>query len=75
MVHPREVFKAAIQQTAASMILVHNHPSGDPTPSKEDIATTRRIVEAGKLMDIPVLDHIILGNNKYISLKEKGVIK
>ena len=57
------------------MILVHNHPSGDPTPSKEDIATTRRIVEAGKLMDIPVLDHIILGNNKYISLKEKGVIK
>lgn len=75
VVHPREVFKAAIQQTAASMILVHNHPSGDPTPSKEDIATTRRIVEAGKLMDIPVLDHIILGNNKYISLKEKGVIK
>ena len=75
VVHPREVFKAAIQHTAASMILVHNHPSGDPTPSKEDIATTRRIVEAGKLMDIPVLDHIILGNNKYISLKEKGVIK
>lgn len=75
VVHPREVFKAAIQQTVASMILVHNHPSGDPTPSKEDIATTRRIVEAGKLMDIPVLDHIILGNNKYISLKEKGVIK
>lgn len=75
VVHPREVFKAAIQQTAASMILVHNHPSGDPTPSREDIATTRRLVEAGKLMDIPVLDHIILGNNKYISLKEKGVIK
>ncbi len=75
VVHPREVFKAAIQQTAAAMILVHNHPSGDPTPSKEDIATTKRLVEAGKLMDIPILDHIILGNDKYISLKEKGVIK
>lgn len=75
VVHPREVFKAAIQQTAASMILVHNHPSGDPTPSREDIASTCRLVEAGKLMDIPVLDHIILGNDNYISLKEKGVIK
>lgn len=75
VVHPREVFRAAIQQTAASMILVHNHPSGDPTPSREDIVTTKRLVDAGKLMDMPVLDHIILGNENYISLKEKGVIK
>ena len=75
VVHPREVFRAALQQTAAAMILVHNHPSGDPTPSKEDIATTRRLVEAGRLMDVPVLDHIILGNENYISLKQKGVIK
>lgn len=75
VVHPREVFKAAIQQTAASMILVHNHPSGDPTPSKEDIEVTARMVQVGRVMDIPVLDHIILGNDNYISLKEKGVIK
>lgn len=75
VVHPREVFKAAIQQTAASMILVHNHPSGDPTPSREDIEVTARMVQVGRVMDIPVLDHIILGNDNYISLKEKGVIK
>ena len=75
VVHPREVFKVAIQQTAAAMILVHNHPSGDPEPSRDDINITNRLVQAGKLMDIPVLDHIILGDNKYISLKEKGMIK
>ena len=75
VVHPREVFKAAIQQTAASIILVHNHPSGDPTPSKEAIEVTARMVQVGRVMDIPVLDHIILGNDNYISLKEKGVIK
>ena len=66
---------AAIQQAAASIILVHNHPSGDPTPSKEDIEVTARMVQVGRVMDIPVLDHIILGNDNYISLKEKGVIK
>ena len=75
VVHPREVFKAAIQQAAASIILVHNHPSGDPTPSKEDIEVPARMVQVGRVMDIPVLDHIILGNDNYISLKEKGVIK
>ena len=75
VVHPREVFKAAIQQAAASIILVHNHPSGDPTRSKEDIEVTARMVQVGRVMDIPVLDHIILGNDNYISLKEKGVIK
>ena len=75
IVHPREVFQAAISHAAASMILVHNHPSGDPTPSSEDIAVTRRMVEAGKVMDIPVLDHIILGDDKFISLKEEGMIQ
>lgn len=75
VVHPREVFRAAIQQTAASIILVHNHPSGDPTPSREDIEITNRLVAVGRVMDIPVLDHIILGNDNYISLREKGVIK
>lgn len=74
VVHPREVFREAVQQTAASIILVHNHPSGDPSPSNEDISTTERLVKAGKLMDIPVLDHIIVGDNRYISMKETGLI-
>ncbi|MCR5175264.1 MAG: DNA repair protein RadC [Anaerovibrio sp.] len=73
--HPREVFKAAVQNSAAAVILVHNHPSGDPSPSKEDISVTQQMVRAGKLMDIPVLDHIVLGDNKYISLKEEGMIQ
>ncbi len=75
VVHPREVFKAAVQNSAAAMILVHNHPSGDPSPSREDLNITRQLMEAGKLMDIPVLDHIVLGDNKYISLKEEGMIQ
>ena len=75
IVHPREVFQVAIRQAAAAIILFHNHPSGDPAPSKEDIAVTERLVQAGKLMDIPVLDHVIIGDNKYISLKEKGMVK
>lgn len=72
VVHPREVFAETIKYSCASIILVHNHPSGDPTPSREDIAVTERLVKAGKVMDIPVLDHIIIGNKKYCSLKEKG---
>lgn len=75
LVHPREVFQAAIERSAASVILVHNHPSGDPSPSAEDLAVTRRLVEAGEIMDIPVLDHIILGYDKFISLKEEGMIQ
>lgn len=75
IVHPREVFLAAVQHAAAAMILLHNHPSGDPSPSREDIAVTERLVKAGRIMDIPVLDHIILGDNKFISLKEKGMVK
>lgn len=74
IVHPREVFKVAVQGTAASIILVHNHPSGDPTPSKEDVSVTRRLVQAGKLMDIPVLDHVVIGDDRYISLKEQGLM-
>lgn len=75
VVHPREVFKPAIIKGAASIILVHNHPSGDPTPSKEDLEVTARMVQVGKIMNISVLDHIIVGGDKFVSLKEKGVIK
>jgi DNA repair protein RadC len=74
LVHPREVFKTAVKKSAASMILVHNHPSGDPAPSQEDINITRRLIEAGKLMGIEIIDHVIIGDNKYCSLKAKGLI-
>jgi len=74
MVHPREVFKPAVLHNAAAIICFHNHPSGEPKPSKEDIETTNRLVEAGKIMGIKVLDHIIVGDDKYTSLKEMGVI-
>ncbi|WP_033169898.1 DNA repair protein RadC [Selenomonas sp. ND2010] len=74
VVHPREVFRTAVDYAAASMILLHNHPSGDPTPSHEDIAVTARLVKAGKIMDIPVLDHVIIGRNRYVSLKDKGLM-
>ncbi|MFS0567533.1 JAB domain-containing protein, partial [Brevibacillus invocatus] len=73
IVHPREVFKAAILSNCSSVIVAHNHPSGDPTPSREDIEVTKRLQEAGELLGIPVLDHIILGHEgAYVSLKEKG---
>ncbi|MBU3137486.1 JAB domain-containing protein [Clostridium gasigenes] len=75
IVHPREVFKVAILSNSASIILFHNHPSGDSTPSKEDILVTERIKEVGKIMGINLIDHIILGDNdKYTSLKEQGII-
>ncbi len=74
IVHPREVFKTAVKKSAASIILVHNHPSGDPTPSKEDIEVTKRLIEAGKIMGIEVLDHIIIGEGNYCSLKARGLI-
>lgn len=74
IVHPREVFQAALRYAAAALILLHNHPSGDPSPSREDIQVTQRLVKAGKVMDIPVLDHIILGDNRFVSLKEKGLL-
>lgn len=73
IVHPREVFNPAIKKSSASIIMVHNHPSGDPTPSSEDAAITSRINEAGKLIGIELVDHIIIGDGKYISMKEKGL--
>jgi DNA repair protein RadC len=72
IVHPREVFRAAIKRSSASIICVHNHPSGDPTPSPEDIQMTARLIEAGQIIGIEVLDHIILGDQSFVSLKEKG---
>ena len=74
IVHPREVFYEAIKKCSASVVICHNHPSGDPTPSKEDINITTRLRECGKLLGIEVLDHIIIGNGTYISLKEKGML-
>jgi len=73
IVHPREVFKPAIACSAASVILVHNHPSGDTTASDEDIEVTKRIIEAGKIVGIEVLDHIIVSNRNYKSMKEEGL--
>ncbi len=71
-VHPREVFRYAIKEAAASVLFIHNHPSGDPTPSREDLAITERLVETGKIVGINVLDHVIISDRRYISLKEKG---
>lgn len=74
IVHPREVFKYALKYSANSIICLHNHPSGDPTPSMQDIEITKRLQEVGNLVGIKLLDHIIIGYNKYISLKEKGIM-
>ncbi len=73
IVHPREVFKEAIAASAASVIFVHNHPSGDPEASEDDIQLTKRLTEAGEIVGIAVLDHIIIGDNKYLSLKREGL--
>ena len=70
----RDVFRYALRYNAAAVILVHNHPSGNPEPSKDDIRITRRIVEAGQIMEIPVLDHIIIGDGIFVSLCERGYI-
>jgi DNA repair protein RadC len=72
LVHPREVFRAAIREAAAAAILVHNHPSGDPTPSPEDVALTSRLRAAGELVGIKVLDHVIVGNGRYTSFVDNG---
>ena len=74
LVHPREVFKDAISHSAASVILAHNHPSGDPEPSEEDVTITKRLVESGKLLGVEVVDHIIIGKNSFYSFREKGLI-
>jgi len=68
-----EVFKPAIQRNAPALIVIHNHPSGDPTPSPDDVTVTRAIVQAGKLLDIELLDHLVIGGNRFISLKERGL--
>jgi DNA repair protein RadC len=70
-VHPREVFKEAIKMSSAGIVLAHNHPSGDPTPSQDDILLTNRLRNAGEILGIPVIDHIVFGDNRYISLKER----
>ncbi|GKV68782.1 UPF0758 protein YsxA [Sporosarcina sp. NCCP-2716] len=72
IVHPREIFREAVKRSAASLVVAHNHPSGNATPSPEDIEVTKRLTEAGELMGIDLLDHIIIGDQRYISLKEKG---
>ncbi len=72
IVHPREIFKVPIQRSAAAIVLVHNHPSGDPAPSPEDINVTKRLVEVGEVVGIQVLDHVIIGDNQYVSLRELG---
>jgi DNA repair protein RadC len=75
IVHPHEVFKSALMESSASVIMVHNHPSGDPSPSREDIMVTEKMVEGGKLLGIDVLDHIIIGEGRYISLKDEGFVR
>lgn len=72
IIHPREIFREAVKRSAASIICAHNHPSGNPAPSPEDIEVTERLEEAGRLMGIELLDHIIIGDHQFISLKEKG---
>lgn len=74
LVHPREVFRAAVVSSAAAVLVMHNHPSGDPTPSDADIKVTRDLIRAGQLLKIDVLDHVIIGNGTHCSLREQGII-
>ncbi|MFD0588297.1 DNA repair protein RadC [Paenibacillus sp. GCM10027627] len=74
LVHPREVFRAAIKCSSASIICAHNHPSGDPAPSPEDISLTKRLAEAGQLIGIELLDHLVIGDGRFVSLKEQGYL-
>jgi DNA repair protein RadC len=74
LVHPREVFKPAILESAASVILLHNHPSGDPTPSREDVRLTRQLAECARLLDLRVHDHVVIGRGRFVSLAEQGII-
>lgn len=74
LIHPRETFRLAVQRGASSIIVGHNHPSGDPTPSRDDIAVTERLKSAGDILGIAVLDHVIVGDGQYVSLKEKRVL-
>lgn len=74
LVHPREVFRAALAEAAAGIILYHNHPSGDPSPSPDDVATTRQLVEAGRILGVPVFDHVIIAGDHYTSFVEQGLL-
>ena len=74
VVHPREIFREAVKRSAASFVCAHNHPSGDPTPSKEDIESTKRLVSAGKIIGIEMLDHLVIGENKFTSMKAQGFV-
>ncbi|HXI21525.1 MAG TPA: JAB domain-containing protein, partial [Gemmatimonadales bacterium] len=74
LVHPREVFRAAIAEAAAGIIVAHNHPSGDPTPSPEDRTVTRQLVEAGRLLDLPVYDHVIVAGDRFLSFVSAGLL-
>ncbi len=74
IVHPREIFRYAIHKNASAIVLIHNHPSGNPAPSPEDIKVTKTLVDSGKLLAIPVLDHIIVGDNRYYSFADEGEI-
>ena len=74
LITPRELFIEALQKSAVYIIIIHNHPSGDPTPSREDLLITKRIFDAGKLIGIELLDHIIIGNNRYMSFREEGML-
>ncbi len=74
LVHPREVFAPAIRESSASVLLIHNHPSGDPTPSPEDLALSRRLVKAGEVIGIPVLDHLVIGDGHYVSFVDQGLM-
>jgi DNA repair protein RadC len=74
IVHPREVYREALKRSAASIIALHNHPSGDPAPSREDVEVTKRLSECGKIIGVDLLDHLIIGENKFVSLKEKGYL-
>ncbi len=74
-VHPREVFEPAIRESSAAVLLVHNHPSGDPSPSREDIEISRRLSEAGEMIGIPVLDHVVMGDGKYFSFVDQGLME
>ena len=68
-----EIFKEAIRKNASALVVIHNHPSGDPTPSPDDVAVTRAMMQAGKLLDIEVLDHVVIGADRFVSLKERGL--
>lgn len=72
--HPREVFVDAVRRSAGSVIFIHNHPSGDPAPSRADIDTTKRLIKAGEILGIPVLDHIVIGDGRYVSMRAKGML-